>query len=194
MTFVSIFGNKNYINVCTDGLAYNEVESRVEDYDKITRLDDHHFMVVTGRIEEIEKVSQFAKVRLVMSATHSYDTWLDDVRTFVSKIPHEAPSKVMVCLGGKMKTGLRMSSFSNNPDDRLDDLRLIDKGLKYMLLADFEDESGEVVGQLSKSIKTYTDKSMKSRDVMLAQKELAQFVAATKPDHANAKLQTLTFK
>ena len=193
MGFISIFGNSKYINICTDSLVYGEGNQKIEDHSKILRLDDTHAMTYTGSASDMKKVEDHASEQL--KAVSSYDDWLKVMTDFVAEMPYETASeKVMACLIGKMPNGLRMSSFSNNSEDQLDDLKLTDKGLNYMLLADFEDESGEVVGQLSKSIKTYTDKSMKSRDVMLAQKELAQFVAATKPEHANANLQTLTFK
>ncbi|MDF0480784.1 hypothetical protein OL233_10890 [Vagococcus sp. PNs007] len=193
MGFISIFGNSKYINICTDSLVCGEDNQRFDDYSQIYRLDDAHVMTYTGNASDMEKVKKDASEQLQVAS--SYEDWLKEVTDGVAKIPYKNErEKIMVCLIGKMPNGLRMSSFSNNPDDQLDDLKLTDKGLKYMLLANFDDESGVVVGQLSESIKKYTDKSMKSRDVMLAQKELAQFVAETKPEYATTNLQTLTFK
>lgn len=185
MTFVSVVGNSSYINVVADGLAVFNNGIRIEDFKKLVNYGDR-FITFAGTLQGCEPVI----VESEKLKDLPYNIWEERLIEVTKKLSPE--HRAIICVGGREHKRLTFSSFRNDPDIPVKKFTPENnKDLSYIFLSNFKNQE-ELDIEFSKYVKRY--KSFKSRDVMLAQIDLNEFVYNTNPNEVNKRLTKLTFK
>lgn len=107
MSFVSIAGNKKYINVMSDGLAVYQDGTREENWEKFVNYDNKRFIAFAGTVHYCQNVVTEASKYLELP----YNQWVNRIKEYVSNMPYsQETGKAIICVGGKDGT-LKFSSF-----------------------------------------------------------------------------------
>lgn len=161
MSFVSIVGNSNYINVMSDGLAIFNNGERIEDWKKFEIFSDR-FIAYAGNLQAVMPVVSLAKNNKELD----YKDWEELLIGFTQNIPYESKNgKALICIGGKENSKLTFCSFSNKPDQRVNKYTpLNNKEILYMFLSNYDDD-GDLEQMLIRYVKRY--RSFKSSDILL---------------------------
>ncbi|HDT8045191.1 TPA: hypothetical protein RD645_002811, partial [Enterococcus faecalis] len=136
MSFVSIAGNKKYINVMSDGLAVYQDGTREENWEKFVNYDNKRFIAFAGTVHYCQNVVTEASKYLELP----YNQWVNRIKEYVSNMPYsQETGKAIICVGGKDGT-LKFSSFSNKPGQNFYDFELVDDNIHYVFLSNMDEE------------------------------------------------------
>lgn len=188
MTFVSIVGNDKYINVVADGLATFDNGLRIENYEKIIHFGDR-FISFAGTVQSCNIVIEQAKKLKNLP----YEVWERElIRTTIEISYDVTSSKALICIGGRENSKLTFSSFSNKPGQEVQKFTPKNSDdISFSFLSNYENDEA-LESEFIKCIKRY--RSFKSRDVLLAQIDLNEFVSNSNPNQVNKQLMKITFK
>lgn len=178
MSFVSIAGNNKYINVMSDGLAVFQDGRREENWEKFVNFDNSRFIAFAGTVHYCQAVIAEAQRYLDLP----YVQWVNRIKKYVFDMPYsQQAGKAIICVGGRDGV-LKFSSFSNKPAQLDYDYELVDDDIRYAYLSNM-DEGNLLDEKFMEFAKRY--RSTKSRDILLAQRDLNNYVSDLNPDTVN---------
>ncbi|ETJ09400.1 MAG: hypothetical protein Q608_EFC00043G0175 [Enterococcus faecalis DORA_14] len=120
-----------------------------------------------------------------------YNQWVNRIKEYVSNMPYsQETGKAIICVGGKDGT-LKFSSFSNKPGQNFYDFELVDDNIHYVFLSNM-DEEDLLDKKFMEFVKRY--RSAKSRDVLLAQRDLNNYVSDLNPNTVNKNTSYFVLK
>ncbi|WP_430610698.1 hypothetical protein IGL01_000718 [Enterococcus sp. DIV0340] len=187
MSFVSIAGNKKYINVMSDGLAVYHDGTKEENWEKFVNYDNKRFIAFAGTVHYCQNVVSEAYKCLELP----YDQWVSHIKKYVLNMPYsQETGKAIICVGGKDGT-LKFSSFSNKPGQDFCDFELVDDDIHYVFLSNM-DEEHLLDEKFMEFAKRY--RSAKSRDILLAQRDLNNYVSDLNPNTVNKNTSYFVLK
>lgn len=187
MSFVSVAGNKNYINVVCDGRALLNDGSIEDDWVKYKIINEDKFIAFAGTVHTCFEVIDYA----FEISELTYSEWEEKVREKTINMPYNNDtSKAMICVGGR-ENGLKISSFSNKPLQEVQKFDLTTTDILYVFLHNIDKEL-DLDMEFAKCVGRY--KSFKSRDILQAQKDLNSIVSDVNPLQVNKKVSHFTMK
>lgn len=186
MSFVSIAGNSKYINVMSDGLAVFENERTEENWEKFVKISDDRFIAFAGTVLTCLLVVRAAEEKKNLP----YCDWEDFIKELVHGLKYSDVNKCFICIGGKDRN-LKFSTFSNKSDQKEEHFELTSKDISYAFLSNVKEQA-----DLDRKFMSYAQRyrSIKSRDILLAQRDLNDFVSDLNPNEVNKKISYMTFK
>lgn len=187
MSFVSVAGNKKFINIMCDGRAVYADGTIEDDWQKFIIFNNKRFIAFAGTVHCCRAVVDVAEEYLDLQ----YEKWIDKVKAATIDIPYSKKTgKAVICIGGK-DSNLKFSSFSNKPGQEVHDYELIDDNISYALLSNMDDD--EILdGKFMEFAQRY--RSIKSRDILLAQRDLNNYVADLNPETVNKNTSSYVLK
>lgn len=187
MSFVSIAGNKKYINIMSDGLAVYQDGTREENWEKFINFNNSRFIAFAGTVHYCRAVIEEAQEHLDLP----YNQWVSQIKKYVKDMPYsQQTGKAIICVGGK-DGALKFSSFSNKPMQPDFDCELIANDISYVFLSNM-DEDQILDEKFMEFAMRY--RSTKSRDILLAQRDLNSYVSELNPNTVNKNTSYFVLK
>lgn len=187
MSFVSVAGNKNYINIVCDGRALLSDGTIEDDWVKFKIINEDKFIAFAGTVHTCFEVIDYAfEIKDL-----DYNIWEEKVRDKTINMPYDdMTSKAMICVGGR-ENGLKISSFSNKSLQEVQKFDLTTTDISYVFLSNIDKEL-DLDAEFMKCARRY--KSLKSRDILQAQKELNNIVSDVNSLQVNKNITHFTMK
>lgn len=186
MSFVSIVGNKNFLNIMSDGRAVFDNGEVEDNWKKFKIIGKDRFIAFAGTAHTCLKVVSFASDKQSMP----FSSWKKEIEKYVKIIPYSnINSKAMICIGGKDSQVFKISTFSNDPMLVVTDFILDSTDVKYVFLNNIENEVNldiEFMRIMQKQ------GSLDYQNVLSGQKELNNLVSNINPLYVNKNISFRT--
>ena len=188
MSFVSIAGNKNYINIMSDGRAVFNDGTIQNDWEKYRIIGGNRFIAFAGTVH-----SCFSVVDIAINKQHlSYELWTTEVRRATKSIAYsDSMSKAMICIGGCDEGILKIDTFSNKPEHEDTSIILSNTDIAYVFLHNIENELN-LENEFMQMAMRYG--SFEASDILLAQRDLNNLVSDVNPSMVNKNVSSITLK
>ncbi|WP_221631288.1 hypothetical protein [Listeria booriae] len=180
MSFVSIVGNKKFINVVSDGLAVWP-DRREQNFKKFNKIKGKFFIAYAGTVTICLSVRE--QVLDMFNSGEALEHVIDTVSRNLSHTVYNENNKAMICIGGKNTKGkLVFATMSNKPYSKLHRLSCDTDDIKYAFLQHHE---GSLIAEKEFCRLAQESGSISSKRMLQTQKKLSVYMSKLNPDTVN---------